>query len=66
MDAESGGAKLDLYIAFIDRPEGLHARVQFNPDIFEVESMTQMVKDFRVLLETIALYPERRASELVV
>jgi hypothetical protein len=65
MDAESGGAKLDLYIAFIDRPEGLHARVQFNPDVFELESMIQMVSDFRALLETIALHPERRTSELV-
>lgn len=64
MDAESGGSRWDLYVAFIDLPEGLNARVQYNPDIFEFDEMCQMADDFRVLLETVALHPGRRVSEL--
>jgi hypothetical protein len=64
MDAESGGSVLDLYIAFIDRPEGLHARVQYNPDIFEFNQIHQAVEDFRSLLEAVAADPRRSISEL--
>jgi non-ribosomal peptide synthetase component F len=64
MDAESGGAKLDLYVAFIDRSEGLHARVQYNPDIFEPNQMCRMIEDFQSLLEAAVALPQRRVSEL--
>ena len=64
MDAESGGAKLDLYIAFIDRPEGLHVRVQYNPDLFDYAAMKQMIGDYQALLENATRHPERRISEL--
>ena len=64
MDAESGGSRWDLYVAFIDRPEGLNARVQYNPDIFAFNEIRQMTDDFRALLERVALHPERRVSEL--
>ncbi|HKQ88383.1 MAG TPA: condensation domain-containing protein [Candidatus Acidoferrales bacterium] len=64
MDAESGGAMLDLYVAFIDRPEGLHARVQYNPDIFEFREIRRMVEDLQALMQTGALRPQERVSKL--
>jgi hypothetical protein len=64
MDAESGGAKLDLYVAFIDRLEGLHARVQYNPDILDFDQIRQLIEDFRALLERAASHPEMRISQL--
>jgi hypothetical protein len=66
MDAESGGAKLDLYIAFIDRPEGLHARFQYNPDIFEFADIFKIVDDLQVLLGAVASDSDKRISEFEV
>lgn len=64
MDAESGGARLDLYLAFIERPEGLHARAQYNPELFEFTAMKQLMNDFQVLLENATARPQSRISEL--
>ena len=64
MDAESGGSALDLYVAFIDRPEGLHARVQYNPDVFDFEEMQHMMDDFQALLSLAAARPQERTSQL--
>jgi hypothetical protein len=64
MDAESSGSVLDLYVAFIDRSEGLHARVQYNPDLFEFDQIWQAVEDFRSLLEAAGAEPQRSISEL--
>ncbi|HXI38597.1 MAG TPA: condensation domain-containing protein [Bryobacteraceae bacterium] len=64
MDVESGGASWDLYIAFIDRPNGMIGRAQYNPDQFELPTITAMLDDLRKLLESAALNPEQRVSEL--
>ena len=64
MDVESGGASWDLYIVIIDRPGGMIARAQYNPDLFELPAVTAMLADLRTLLESAALNPERRVSEL--
>ena len=64
MDVENGGASWDLYIAFIDRPSGMIGRAQYNPDQFELPAITAMLDDLRKLLESAALNPERRVSEL--
>ncbi len=50
MDVESGGASWDLYIAFIDRPDGLIGRAQFNPDLFHPEEISLMLEDLERLL----------------
>jgi hypothetical protein len=54
MDAESGGARWDLYIELSDRAEGLLGRAQYNPDLFTPEAIAQTIEDFRVLLEKVA------------
>ena len=64
MDVESGGASWDLYIAFIDRPNGMIGRAQYNPDLFERPAITAMLGDLRSLLESVALNPEQRLSDL--
>lgn len=64
MDAESGGAKLDLYVAFIERNGELQVRAQFNPDLFEDQMIKQMVVDFEVLLYTAAGHSLSRLSDL--
>jgi surfactin family lipopeptide synthetase A len=55
MDVESGGSPWPLYLAFIDRPEGIIGRVQFNPDIFEIGTINRMLQDLQCVFETICL-----------
>ena len=52
MDVESGGSPWELYLAFIDRPEGMVGRVQFDPEVFTHEMIEQLLRDFNRLLET--------------
>jgi len=53
MDVESGGSPWPLYLAFIDRPEGIIGRVQFNPDLFEIGTIKGALQDLQLFFETI-------------
>lgn len=64
MDAESGGGRLDLYLAFIDRSEGLHARAQYNPDLFEEAEIQQVMNDLQIVIEMASARPHSRISDL--
>jgi surfactin family lipopeptide synthetase A len=55
MDVESGGSPWPLYLAFIDRPEGIIGRVQFNPDLFEIGTIERLLEDLELFFETICL-----------
>jgi surfactin family lipopeptide synthetase A len=64
MDAESGGAMWDLYVAFIERPAELAARIQYNPDLFNATMIDQLVRDLSALLAAALWNPKRRVSRL--
>jgi non-ribosomal peptide synthetase component F len=64
MDVESGGTRWPLYFVWEDRPNGISGRVQYNPSIFTFDTVTALVEDFQVLLETVSRDPELRISEL--
>jgi hypothetical protein len=55
MDVESGGSPWPLYLAFIDRPEGIIGRVQFNPGLFEIVTIKRLLQDLESFFETIRL-----------
>jgi hypothetical protein len=55
MDVESGGSPWPLYLAFIDRPEGIIGRAQFNPDLFDIETIKRLLQDLQLFFETICL-----------
>jgi hypothetical protein len=55
MDVESGGSPWPLYLAFIDRPEGIIGRVQFNPDLLEIGIIKRVLQDLQCMFETICL-----------
>ncbi len=65
MDVESGGGLWDLYIAFIDGPDGLFGRVQYNPDLFATGSITGILQDFVDLLGGLLSEPARRLSHVM-
>ena len=64
MDIEGRGAPWDLYIAFIDRPEQMMGRVQYNPDLFECGTIRRMLRHYQRLLESVCASPGKRLSEL--
>jgi Condensation domain len=64
MDVGNGGAVWDLYLAFIDRRDGMVGRAQYNPDIFSEETITRMLRDLEALLEALTLQPQLRLSDL--
>ncbi len=66
MDAESGGAFWDLYLAFIEQPPGMGGRVQYNPDLFEPSTITRMIGDLEIVLAAATEDPERPLSSLRV
>jgi surfactin family lipopeptide synthetase A len=55
MDVDSGGSPWPLYLAFIDRPEGIIGRAQFNPDLFEIGTIKRLLHDLQLFFETICL-----------
>jgi surfactin family lipopeptide synthetase A len=64
MDVGNGGAVWDLYMAFIDRPDGMIGRAQYNPDVFQVSAISRMLQDLETVLETLTLQPQLHLSDL--
>jgi len=64
MDVEGSGSPWDLYIAFIDGPEQMMCRVQYNPDLFESGTIRRMLRHYQRLLESVCAKPVKRLSEL--
>jgi len=55
MDVESGGSPWPLYLAFIDRPEGIIGRVQFDPSLVEIGTVERMLQDLESFFKTACL-----------
>jgi surfactin family lipopeptide synthetase A len=64
MDVGNGGGILDLYMAFIDRPDGMIGRAQYNPDLFKADTITYMLRDLQTVLETLTRQPQLHLSDL--
>jgi hypothetical protein len=64
MDVDSGGAPWELYIAFINQPGGMAVRVQYNPDLFEADTITRMLDDYQRVLAFICANPSKRLSQV--
>lgn len=66
MDVEGGGSPWELYLAFIDRPEGMIGRAQFDPELFPDEDIDRLLGDFETLLEKAITEAARPLSEIVL
>ncbi len=64
MDAESGGAFWDLYLAFIEQPGGIAGRAQYNPDLFEATTIAEVIGDLENVLIAASERPELSLSSL--
>jgi Condensation domain len=63
MDVDSGGSPWDLYVAFVDRPQHIMGRVQFDPDLLDTQEITGTIADLQALLQEFTLNPARPVSE---
>ena len=52
MDADSGGSPWDFYLAFIDRPNGILGRVQYNPNVFEPAAIVHTLEDLNTVMQS--------------
>jgi hypothetical protein len=64
MDASSGGAVWDLYLAFINGMDEIVGRAQYNPDVFEGHTIRHVLQDLQTMMQTMAADPGQRVSSL--
>ena len=64
MDIGSGGSPWDLYLAFINRSTESIARVQYNPELFESETIARLIGDYQTLLRAVTDNPTVRVSQI--
>jgi hypothetical protein len=66
MDAESGGAIWDLYVAFINTGDGLIGRIQYNIDVFPGPMISDMVRDLQTVMSAVIADTRQPISKLTV
>ncbi|HET7695312.1 MAG TPA: condensation domain-containing protein [Vicinamibacterales bacterium] len=64
IDAEEEGAKFDLTLYAIERPDDLLLRMVYAADLFDAATIDQMLQRYALLLEAIAADPACRLSAL--
>ena len=64
MDANSGRSPWALYLAFIDRQDGMIGRAQYNSDVFDTLAITQILEDLSTTMQSISSAPDRNISSL--
>jgi non-ribosomal peptide synthetase component F len=65
MDLQSGGARWDLYLVTDARPQGILGRVQYNPDLFDQQTITALVDDLCRVSEIVIRHPDLPLSSLL-
>jgi amino acid adenylation domain-containing protein len=59
-----GTAKLDLILSVHDGEEGFECNLEYATDVFDRPAITDMLRYFARVLQTVATNPERRLSQL--
>ena len=57
-------AKFDLTLALAETGQGIIGALEYNTDLFNATTITQMLEDFSILLERIVTNPNHRLSDL--
>jgi amino acid adenylation domain-containing protein len=64
LEIERGAAIFDLALDLWEYPDGLQGMLEYSTDLFNEETIGQMVEHFRILLEGIVADSDQRLSEL--
>jgi amino acid adenylation domain-containing protein len=57
-------AKFDLTLSMGEAGDRIYASLEYSTDLFDDETITQLLGHFEILLEAVALGPERRLSSI--
>ncbi len=63
-DTHSGIAKFDLTLEVTERTDGLEVAAEYNTDLFDAETIAQLLQHYRQLLEGIVTTPDTRIAHL--
>ncbi len=64
LEADSGTAKFDLLLSFVELPNGLAGTLEYNTDLFDGSTMERLLAHFHTLLQSIAADANRPISRL--
>ncbi|MBN1400691.1 MAG: amino acid adenylation domain-containing protein, partial [Anaerolineae bacterium] len=64
LDVHSGTSTFDLTLSMSETPDGLHASVEYNTDLFDAATMDRLLRHYRRLLESIVADPDEHISRL--
>ncbi|MBW4685871.1 MAG: amino acid adenylation domain-containing protein [Komarekiella atlantica HA4396-MV6] len=64
LEFDSGTAQLDIFLSMSESQEGLTGCLEYNTDIFDSITITQLINIFQTLLANIVANPEQRICEL--
>jgi amino acid adenylation domain-containing protein len=59
MDAESDAAKWDMYLQLSERTTVIIGRAQYNPDIFETDTLARMLAHWQMLIKGMSAHPDQ-------
>jgi acyl carrier protein len=65
LDEENKAAHFDLNMAVQEEGQAMSATLTYNTDLFNAETVTQMLSDYKLILEEVSLNPEVTLNELV-
>jgi natural product biosynthesis luciferase-like monooxygenase protein len=64
VELHNGTAKFDLTLDMVEKPGGVVARLEYNSDLFDAETVERMVTHFQTLLEAFVRNPGARVADL--
>lgn len=64
LEIEGKTAKFDLTLYLTENSQGITGRMEYNTDLFDRSTITQMVDHFQVLVDSIIHNPTQRIAEL--
>ena len=63
MEVHSGASCFDLFIEFLEHPQGLTGRFVYSTDLFDRATIQRFQKNFQVLLQELVSNPDQAVSE---
>lgn len=63
-EVSSSASKMDVFLIFDERSEGLFGSCTYNPDLFDSSMMARMVRHWRILLAAITADPNQCIADL--
>ena len=64
--SKSQGALYDLHVFLVQRAEGWRLACEYNTDLYDPGTITGLLEDFRKVIESIALNPDRHLSQFEI